>query len=50
MQYHLSLIATKLFLKTGAVTKSKQVAIDKKQMNLWKWTDKNTKDCTEVVS
>ena len=33
-----------------AVTKSKQVAIDKKQMNLWKWTDKNTKDCTEVVS
>ena len=32
------------------VTKLKQVAADKKQMNVKKWADKNTKDCTESVS
>ena len=32
------------------VTKSKQVAIDKKQMNVRKWADKNTKHWTESVS
>ena len=32
------------------VTKSKQVAIEKKQMNVKKWADKNTKECTESVS
>ena len=32
------------------VTKSKQVATAKKQMNFKKWTDKNTNDCTESVS
>ena len=32
------------------VTKSKQVATDKKQMNARKCADKNTKDCTESVS
>ena len=32
------------------VKKSKQVAIDKKQMNVRKWADKNTIDCTESVS
>ena len=28
------------------VNKSKQVAIDKKEMKLGKWADKNNKDCT----
>ena len=28
------------------VTRSKEVAIAKKQMNFRKWADKNTKDCT----
>ena len=32
------------------VTKSKQVTIDKNQMNVRKWADKNTKYCTESVS
>ena len=32
------------------VTKSKQVAIDKKQMNVRKWADKDKKDCTDSVS
>ena len=32
------------------VTKSKQVVIDKKQMNVRKWADKNREDCTESVS
>ena len=32
------------------VRKSKQVAIDKTQMNIRKRADKNTKDCTESVS
>ena len=31
------------------VMKSRQFAIDKKQMNLRKWADKNTNDCTESV-
>ena len=29
------------------VTRSKQVAIDKKRMNVRKWADKNTKHCAE---
>ena len=32
------------------VTKSKQVAIDKKQMNIRNWADKNKKYCIESVS
>ena len=32
------------------VTKSKQVAIDQKIINVRKWADKSTKDCTELVS
>ena len=32
------------------VTKSKQIAIDKKQINVRKWADKNTKDWNELVS
>ena len=32
------------------VTKSKQIAIDKKQINVRKWADKNTKDWNESVS
>ena len=32
------------------VTKLKQDATDKKQMNLRIWADKNTKDCPESVS
>ena len=35
---------------TQTVTKSKQVTIDKNQMNVRKWADKNTKYCTESVS
>ena len=32
------------------VTRSKQVAIDKKRMNVRKWADKNTKHCAESDS
>ena len=32
------------------VTTLKQVAIDKKQMNIKKWADKSTRDFTEWVS
>ena len=32
------------------VTKSKQVSVDKKKINVRKWADKNTKHCTESVS
>ena len=32
------------------VTKLKQVALDKKQMNIRKWEDKNKKDWSESVS
>ena len=35
---------------THSVTKSKQVATYEKQMNVRKWADKNTKNCTESVS
>ena len=33
-----------------SVTKSIQVAMDKKQINDRKWADKNAKDCIESVS